>query len=458
MIIFIIGLIWAQYCVVDGDCKLSLLPDFNGLYCVNHKCQTIKRSGSRCKIPTDCASYSFYGPLACSSACDRRGECSYGPQEKTKYCCKAIPLNGECAIGRPGTLSGCSGSQTCSLANGVATCQERTSNSWMLGSFLSISGNILICLGLNYQKKSYVSETLKILSFEMNTMVLGAAIYTVGKTISFSAYVFGNQSLLAALSATGLVSNSIFAPLINNEIFTWKDGLAIGLVFLGTIVIISNTSRSHIAYSLCELMKMYKNPATVYWLLFIFTAIIFLFFLIKFVERNSNLEAPDEYFSFMQTSRVFFADDGFVCKYAMVLVYIFLSSLIASFTTLSAKSLGEIFDRILTGDRLFASKITWFFICALIGCTLLQIYWLNRALKHYDALLVVPIFHVSWTVLSILTACIYFQDFEHYSSKQLYYFLFGVWIIFSGSFVLSLRIRDIAPSTSENTAAKEKEN
>lgn len=436
---FYTAFVLAFECILDNDCRTSRLSDYNSFYCVDNTCQSIRKEGEHCTLPDQCASFSYYGPLACSANCKTQSDCNNSIIENTKFCCKAIPLQGECDIDRPGHLSGCLSSHVCASVNGTAICTEKKGKSWLLGAICSILGNVLINFGVNYQKRSYIQSYITLINYQVNTLLLGSVVYTLGKIISFSAYLFGSQSMLAGLSATGLISNSIFAPVINGEVFTWKDATAIALVLVGTFIILENTSRSHIVYSLCELLKMYRKVGTMAWFAFIIVSIVCMFLFIKFVEINSDWELNDEYFQFLKKD-IFFDDDGIVCRYLMVFVYVFLSSFIASFTTLSAKSLGEIVDRIISGDNLMRSFLLYFFSFTLVGCTLLQIYWLNRALKHYDALLVVPIFHISWTILSILTAGIYFQDFDHYTATQYRNFLIGVVVIFCGSIFLGSRI------------------
>ncbi|EOB14769.1 Non-imprinted in Prader-Willi/Angelman syndrome region protein 2 [Nosema bombycis CQ1] len=187
-------------------------------------------------------------------------------------------------------------------------------------------------------------------------------------------------------------------------------------------------------------MKLYKRPETIMWFTFIVMTILGLYFFIKFVEVNSDWELPDEQLGILKRENVWFEEEGVVMKYLMILAYVWLSSFIASFTTLSIKSLGEIIDKTLAGENQFASYITYIFILSLIICTFGQIYWLNRALRRYDALLVVPLFHITWTILSIFTAGIYFQEFEYYSKIQFTNFLIGIGLIFIGSMFLASRI------------------
>jgi len=146
------------------------------------------------------------------------------------------------------------------------------------------------------------------------------------------------------------------------------------------------------------------------------------------------------FFLFLKRERIHFEENGKLLKFYMILFYVGLSSVIASLTTLFAKSFGEMIDKTVSGDNQFFFGVTYIFFIMIVLCTFLQIYWLNRALRHYDALLVIPVFHVIWTLFSVLTAGIYFQDFEHYSIDQFKGFVTGLFIIFLGSGFLGLRI------------------
>jgi hypothetical protein len=310
----------------------------------------------------------------------------------------------------------------------------------MFSVFLSISGNIGINVGVNLQKRSYRHAYIEILRTRFQTFYVGCIMYVLGKIFGYCSYVFGNQSFIAVLGATGLVSNSIFAPMINDELFTWRDFCAILFVFAGTTLVVMNTTITHKMYSLCELMKMYKRTETLVWFGYSLIMIVYLFAFIKYVEINSNWELPGERMMFLKSGSVWFEEDGFVMKYVMALAYVCLSSFIASFTTLSIKSLGEMIDKTISGDNQFVFFTTYFFILVLGVCTFFQIYWLNRALRHYDALLAIPMFHVTWTLLSIITAGIYFREFEQYTASQLKIFACGVGVIFVGSLFLGSRI------------------
>ncbi|KAK6089565.1 hypothetical protein P3W45_001447 [Vairimorpha bombi] len=426
-------------CVSDKDCYIKSRPDVHTSYCVNNICSKILPPGEHCTMPQQCASYSFYGPIACSSKCKVENECLLTKLIESTYCCLPIPENKRCNPNRPSHLSGCDIKQSCVFSNNHYVCNYTTTNKlWILGAILSVMGNVLINTGVNIQKLSYIKTTYSFHNMNFSTFYTGMVIYLLGKLSGYVSYIFGNQSLLAALSASGLVSNSILAPLINDEIFTYKDLLAIVFVFSGTTFILVNTKVSHKSYSLCEMLKLYRKPSIIAYFLTILILIIVLYCFIRYVETNSSFNEDNS--RIFRSDTVWFEDDCFVMKYCMVLLYIFLSSFIASFTTLSIKSLAEIIDKTFSGENQFIYLVTYVFIVGLIVCTFGQIYWLNRGLKRYDALLVVPIFHITWSILSIVTAGIYFQEFEHYDWIQFRNFFIGLLVIFIGSLFLSTRI------------------
>lgn len=432
-----------QICTKDQDCWSKMRPDVHSFYCVDNVCQKLLQPGRKCKKPSECASYFFYGPLACSAKCRLENECENLDllNINSKYCCRSVPEGKDCIPTRPTILNGCDAKQSCLMdKSGEYKCESKNVNSWIIGVILSINGNLMINIGLNLQKRSYIQKTAKIMNCETSLFSFGILIYVFGKISGFSSYIFGNQSLLASLGAVGLIANSIFAPMINQEVFTWKDFLAIIFVLTGSSVIVMNSGRSHKVFSLCELLKMYQKRETILWFLFVITLISLLFFSIKFIEVNSDWAVPDDIFDILKRQNIHFEETGKLLKYFMILLYVGLSSVIASLTTLFAKSFGEMVDKTVSGDNQFFYGITYLFFIMIVICTFLQIYWLNRALRHYDALLVIPVFHVIWTFFSIITAGIYFQDFEHYSMEQFKGFLTGLLIIFGGSAFLGLRI------------------
>ena len=428
-------------CLTDLDCQSTKISSIHSSFCVDNICQKVKPPGRHCNTAKECSSYYYYGSTACSTSCQANNECIVtGARELiTQFCCKAVTLNRDCLKDRPNLLNGCDLKQICSLnSNNEYVCSTKRST-WVYGVFLSITGNLLINIGLNFQKLAFIKNEVVFLDTPISTFYLGILIYVFGKISGFSSYIFGNQSLLTSLGAVGLIANSIFAPMINNEIFTINDFLAIICVLLGSSVILMNSGKTHKVFSLCELMKMYKNKETIIWFIFVGFLISIIFLTIKFVEINSDWSYPDDFFSFLSYD-IYFEETGILLRQFMVFLYVGMSGIIASMTTLFAKSFGEMIDISISGDNQFSYGVTYLFLILIIFCTFWQIYWLNRALRHYDALLCIPLFHVIWTCFSVTTAGIYFKDFSNYGYDQFKGFISGLIIIFIGSLFLATRV------------------
>lgn len=430
-------------CIKDSDCQIREHSDIHSLFCVENSCKKLQPPGFPCQIPSDCSSYPFYGPLACSAICSIENECSIKLpfKEETNYCCRQIPENKECTSDRPILLNGCNGTSQCLMnEKSEFVCTSENKNMWMLGVFLSIFGNLCINVGINLQKLSFRNEFLEFVGIQISTFYFGVLVYSLGKVSGFSSYIFGKQSLLTSIGGIGLIMNSIFAPLINQEIFTYKDFLAIIFVLTGSSVILMSSNKSGKVFSLCELMKMYQTRKAVIWFSLLLSLLLFLFLLVKFVEVNSEWNFPDDSFNFLR-SNVFFEQTDFMLRYVLAFLYISISGIIASFTTLFAKSFGEMVEMTINGDNQFLYGITYLFFLLIIFNTFGQIYWLWRALRHYDALLCIPLFYVCWTLFSNINAGIYFKDFEHFTKSQFKGFLIGWVLILVGTGFLASRNR-----------------
>ncbi|KAF7685766.1 putative magnesium transporter NIPA4, partial [Cucumispora dikerogammari] len=426
-------------CSNDADCFIRDRPDVHSLFCVDNICKKLVAPNLPCKEPSDCSSYSFFGPIACSARCYIENECITGPTEfTTQYCCRQIPEGKECTKDRPKRLNGCNGTSSCLLNEQNEYVCTSKRHLWLFGVLLSVTGNLLINIGFNLQKLSFSKATIHFSWASISTFQIGLTIYVAGKISSFSSYIFGKQSLITSLGGLGLIMNCVLAPLINNENFSLSDAFSILLVLLGSSVIIMNSVKAAKTNSLCELIKMYQNKTTVFWFIFLFTLLLLVFLIIKYIEVNSEWNYPDDFFEFLRTDS-FFEQTDFTLRYLMAFLYLIISGVIASVTTLFAKSFGLMVEMSVNGENQFLFGITYLFFIGIIACTFGQVFWLNRALRHYDALLCIPLLYVFWTLFSNLNAGFYFKDFEHFSKIQFKGFLVGWLIILLGVGLLASR-------------------
>ncbi|KAJ2420877.1 hypothetical protein GGF41_004084, partial [Coemansia sp. RSA 2531] len=112
-------------------------------------------------------------------------------------------------------------------------------------------------------------------------------------------------------------------------------------------------------------------------------------------------------------------------QYGLPLAYASLGSLMATLTTLFAKSLVNLLSvSIFDHDNQFTSFITWGILLVTAFTAASQVYWINQGLQRYDALLQVPVFYVVWTVFDIIGGGVYFNEFKLFTTVK--YILFAV--------------------------------
>ncbi|KAI9500571.1 magnesium transporter NIPA-domain-containing protein [Coemansia spiralis] len=129
-------------------------------------------------------------------------------------------------------------------------------------------------------------------------------------------------------------------------------------------------------------------------------------------------------------------------RYGLPLAYASLGSLMATLTTLFAKSLVNLLSAtIFDHENQFTSFIPWCILLVTAFTAASQVYWINQGLLRYDALLQVPVFYVVWTVFDIIGGGIYFNEFKLFTTVKYVLFTLGVVVIFSGVGLLSNRLK-----------------
>ncbi|KAJ1982338.1 hypothetical protein H4R34_001748 [Dimargaris verticillata] len=137
----------------------------------------------------------------------------------------------------------------------------------------------------------------------------------------------------------------------------------------------------------------------------------------------------------------------FVAQYILPILYAALGALMASLTTLFAKSLINLLTvSVIDHDNQFDKPLSWIILLVTVFTAVSQVYWINMGLRKYDALLQVPIFYVIWTVLDIIGGGVYYDEFRHFDTFKYAMFALGVLIIFTGVGFLARRLKRIEQS------------
>ncbi|KAJ2037673.1 hypothetical protein H4S03_002813 [Coemansia sp. S3946] len=316
--------------------------------------------------------------------------------------------------------------------------------------------------------------------FSSPVWLVGLVIFILGNVVNFIALQFAPQSLVAPLGAVSLVTNVIIAPLLNDEKISLFDVGGIVLIIAGCVVVVVFSGIVQQDYRLCVLIQLLKAKPTVLYLCLIFVLILAIYIFLWTVERgvthylqehhqlgdsdtltivhtHESLPNPNPPATwFQKTTRTLLQNpllifDRYVCpispssrhvQYGLPLAYASLGSLMATLTTLFAKSLVNLLSvSIFDHDNQFTSFITWGILLVTAFTAASQVYWINQGLQRYDALLQVPVFYVVWTVFDIIGGGVYFNEFKLFTTVKYVLFAVGVAIIFSGVGLLSNRLK-----------------
>jgi len=137
-------------------------------------------------------------------------------------------------------------------------------------------------------------------------------------------------------------------------------------------------------------------------------------------------------------------------------LYAVLPAILSSFNSLFSKILGEVVLTTARGDNQFTQWPTYLFVVLFAVVDATQVVYLQRALRSYSALYIIPLYQVSLTVFGVSTGGIYFQEFNDFENKAAYYpalFTIGILIAVSGVGVLSKRTPTAAIDTAKPAGA-----
>ena len=104
-----------------------------------------------------------------------------------------------------------------------------------------------------------------------------------------------------------------------------------------------------------------------------------------------------------------------------------------------SKVISELVKTTILGKEQVSKPLFWIFIFCWIICTAFQISYMNKSLKHFPALFIVPTLQVMFTCIAILSGGIYFQEFVFFDTTQQILFPVGVVLSLCGVVILSTK-------------------
>jgi magnesium transporter len=254
-----------------------------------------------------------------------------------------------------------------------------------------------------------------------NLWLVGTCIFVGGSLMTFVAFGFDAQSLLASLESVQFVSNIVFAKLVHKEEVTWTMILAtLGIVGGNTLVVLFSEHGAS-SYTGNDIFAIWRTNTAFHIYLGAMGGVAII---CEYIYRTYNHAR--------MVDRKLLAFHSFLEPAA----YCIASAFVGAFAVVNAKCI----SMFLTGGDAggeFAGAPMW---VVLITWIAVVAFWLNRmdhGLELFQPLFFIPVLMVFFVFFSIICGGIFFEEFNSFSASQFAGFFSGVSMILLGVFFLA---------------------
>ncbi|XP_020215723.1 probable magnesium transporter NIPA2 [Cajanus cajan] len=229
----------------------------------------------------------------------------------------------------------------------------------------------------------------------------------VGEIANFAAYAFAPALLVTPLGALSIIFSSVLAHFILKERLHMFGVLGCALCVVGSTTIVLHAPHERVIHSVKEVWFLATEPGFVIYTIIVVVLVSVLIF--YYVPR---------------------------CGQTHLVVYVGICSLTGSITVMCVKAVSIAIKLTMEGQNQFIYFQTWFFTLVVIGCCLLQINYLNKALDTFNTAVVSPVYYVMFTSFTIFASIIMFKDWDTQDASQIATEICGFVTILSGTFLL----------------------
>lgn len=256
--------------------------------------------------------------------------------------------------------------------------------------------------------------------WEKNLWAVGTGTFIGGSLMTFVAFAFAAQSLLAALESVQFVSNVVFAKLVHKEEVTWLMMAAtLGIVGGNTLVVLFS-SHSATIYTGEDIFAIWRENTDFHIYLGVMggAAIVCEYF----YRTYNHSRMVDKKLLPMHSS----VEPGCYCVS---------SAFVGSFAVVNAKCIAMFLqdaEKEFQEAPMYTILITWIIVVA---------FWLRRmdgGLELFPPLFFIPTLMAFFIFFSIICGGIFFEEFKSFSGAGQYAgFFIGVFCILAGVFFLA---------------------
>ena len=229
----------------------------------------------------------------------------------------------------------------------------------------------------------------------------------IGEIANFAAYAFAPAILVTPLGALSIIFSAVLAHFILKEKLHIFGVLGCALCVVGSTTIVLHAPHEKDIHSVKEVWHLATEPGFLVYSCWVVTLVLVLIF--RFAKRYGERH---------------------------MIIYIGICSLTGSITVVSVKAVGIALKLTFQGMNQFIYFEPWFFTIVVIGCCIIQINYLNKALDTFNTAVVSPVYYVMFTSLTIIASIIMFKEWDTQNASQIATELCGFVTILSGTFLL----------------------
>ncbi|KAK1777824.1 magnesium transporter NIPA-domain-containing protein [Copromyces sp. CBS 386.78] len=234
---------------------------------------------------------------------------------------------------------------------------------------------------------------------------LGQGLITVGETGNFLAYGFAPASVVSPLGVVALVSNCIIAPIFFKEVFRRRDFFGVLIAVAGAVTVVLSAESQETKMGPHE---VWDAITTMEFEIYMGLSCALIVLLMWASPRYGN--------------RTILIDLGLV-------------GLFGGYTALSTKGVSSMLSSTLLAA--FTTPITYVLLFVLLTTAVMQVHYVNKALRRFDSTQVIPVQFVLFTLSVIIGSAVLYRDFERTTSKQALKFIGGCMLTFFGVFLIT---------------------
>ena len=333
---------------------------------------------------------------------------------------------------------------------------------WVIGVVLYCIGAMMINLGSNIVKYGHSAHEkaegqgdAQGQTRAARLRAAGWTLFSLGGVFNFFSFSYGTQSLLASLAAVQFVTNIYFGAAVNGETVTLRTVIGTIVICAGVTLVVIVGPKAEENYDISDLIRLWIQWPILTWIGG--NAVVFV--VLEVVRRKiyareaAALKAAaaqargDASASPGSTSDTVLRAHAAMLKNWRGVVYGSTSAILGSQQTLFMKSLSELLKGLLTRGE-FDALINPFLYAIVAGFVVSMVFWLhrlNRGLAEFDALFIVPVMQVQWTMLSVMEGIIYFEEYREFGMVDGLIFFASLFVIFFGVYLLSSGDRGGSP-------------